>query len=944
MLNWLRRLGRKQTEGTGTLPKDLAIPPEMAPADRHFQRPDPRLDSSGTMSKPLKDQPPPFFLGGTTGIKEGHEDIMRFLMLSTNALSETDVERREHALREALALADKIKDDPNAVDALQISLGNLYGNLAGVVLVRPSHSYEENRAEAYELFERAIAQFKETEDTEGLWKTHYNLAVALSSGLAADRFTDIDLAMSHTRQAIGILRSENRDIPFEVVLNFASFAANSQGERRQGNLREAIALVEPLTTEQWHQSQADIWASAQNTLGALKTSLRGADVGTAWAEGLTAFDRALEVRTKATNPLGWAQTTLNRINVLAALDEAFFEAAPRTDAAADVANLKGAMAELESAGRGALAAAAARSTGRRLLSMAGHAALAERPALLADANELLGKALRFFSPDRAGDDFVETAEVLFDVLVAQQEDELAADLGITTLRVSQSLEEGGVQVERIREISSKLNRLGASTAMLHLIAHRPELALEAIEIARARYLQASLRLKNVPHPDESMRNIRARMRDLERIIQTESNPSHSSIEEFATLRKQLLTKISTEPGGGSTNPIELILQVLPDYGAFAWLVISEIGSSLVVLMNGPGGTQIRIGLLEADRFKNDSSLPHAWARAYSAAKRSGVQGQARWLDDIEDLSSQLWQTVVAKLVSTLQSCNVAPGAHVVIFPPGDYAVLPFALAHDKSSGRRLLDLYEVSVAPSIASLTGKPDGRVPSLLAVINPTGDLPFTAVEASEAGRQFNGLHSIILRGQECTQDAIIAAAGSTTHWLFSTHSVFDPRDPRRCAIRLARDQVLTLDSLLGSDLLGGPRIVVLSACESGLQDVARSPDEFIGFPTAFLQLGAKGVIATLWPVSDASAALLAAHVFQGLLQEQLPASAALRKAQLWIRNASVADLKTYVQNLASSDAVGADRRWLESLSIHLSELPSEARAFQHPFHWGAFTLFGH
>jgi CHAT domain-containing protein len=942
MLNWLKGFRRKEKQQADTPSENLAVPPERAPLERHFGRVDPRLDSSDASSVPNSNEPPVFFMAGATGVKEGHEEIMRFLMLSNHAEAETDVELREQRFREALAVAEKIKGDPNAAEVLRMSLGNVYGNLAGVVLVRPSHAYEENRAEAFALFERAFAHFKEYGDVEGLWKTHYNLALSLSSGLAADRLTDLDLALSHLRQAVAVLKSERREIPFQVLLNFGNFAGRSEGERRQENLHEAIALVEPLTNEVWRREAPEVWASAQNTLGALKTGLRGKDVRSAWEEGIAAFDHALEVRTKVTNPLAWALTTMNRVNVLAAFDEAFHADAPLTDAVADVADLKAAMAELESAGRGTLAATAARSTGKRLLSMARRTAHEKRAQFLSDSNDLLRKALRSFSPEIAGDDFVETAGVLFDVLLAQQENELAADLGLTALRVSQTLEEGGAQVERVRELSSKLNRLGASTAVLYLVAHRPELALEAIEIARARYLQASLRLNNTLSPGESMRDLRARMRELERKIRSESAPNHNLIDEFARLRRQLLTKMSNEPGGGSANPIELILQTLPEYGALAWLVISEIGSSLVVLMNGTAGAEIKVVSLAADFFKDGSSLSQAWARAYSAARGSGAQGRTKWFDDIDDLSFQLWQAVVADLVSVLQSSDIAPGSHVVILPPGEYAVLPFALAHDKSSGHRLLDLYEVSVAPSVISLIAKQDTRSPSLLAVINPTGDLPFTAIEATEAERQFRELDSIILRGQDCTTNAVLAALKSTSYWLFSTHGVFDPKDPRRCAIQLARDQVLSLDSLLGATLSAMPRIVVLSACESGLQDIARSPDEFIGFPTAFLQLGARGVIATLWPVSDASAALLTARVFQGLLKERLTASTALRRAQAWIRNASVEDLKTYVQNLAS-DSLGADRDWLESLSSTLNELSSVSRPFGHPFHWGAFALFG-
>jgi CHAT domain-containing protein len=44
-----------------------------------------------------------------------------------------------------------------------------------------------------------------------------------------------------------------------------------------------------------------------------------------------------------------------------------------------------------------------------------------------------------------------------------------------------------------------------------------------------------------------------------------------------------------------------------------------------------------------------------------------------------------------------------------------------------------------------------------------------------------------------------------------------------------------------------------VVLSACEIGLYDTARNADEFVGLLVTFMQLGATGVLGTLWQADD-------------------------------------------------------------------------------------------
>jgi CHAT domain-containing protein len=73
----------------------------------------------------------------------------------------------------------------------------------------------------------------------------------------------------------------------------------------------------------------------------------------------------------------------------------------------------------------------------------------------------------------------------------------------------------------------------------------------------------------------------------------------------------------------------------------------------------------------------------------------------------------------------------------------------------------------------------------------------------------------------------------------------------------------------------------LVVLSACETGLYDINRSPDEFIGLPGTFMALGAAGVVGTLWPVDHRPSDL---QVLRLLPQRGAPPPTALKRAQAW------------------------------------------------------------
>jgi CHAT domain-containing protein len=65
----------------------------------------------------------------------------------------------------------------------------------------------------------------------------------------------------------------------------------------------------------------------------------------------------------------------------------------------------------------------------------------------------------------------------------------------------------------------------------------------------------------------------------------------------------------------------------------------------------------------------------------------------------------------------------------------------------------------------------------------------------------------------------------------------------------------------------------------------------------PTAFLSLGATGVLATFWPVDDISTALLISRFFQNHIEEDMRPAAALRATQLWLRDLTMKDLRSLV-----------------------------------------------
>jgi CHAT domain-containing protein len=90
-----------------------------------------------------------------------------------------------------------------------------------------------------------------------------------------------------------------------------------------------------------------------------------------------------------------------------------------------------------------------------------------------------------------------------------------------------------------------------------------------------------------------------------------------------------------------------------------------------------------------------------------------------------------------------------------------------------------------------------------------------------------------------------------------------------------------LLTGEAFVGLDL-SGLDLVVLSACETGLGDVAGGEGVF-GLQKAFHLAGCKTVVASLWKVDDGATAALMGLFYRHLWVDKLPPREALRRAQL-------------------------------------------------------------
>ncbi len=116
---------------------------------------------------------------------------------------------------------------------------------------------------------------------------------------------------------------------------------------------------------------------------------------------------------------------------------------------------------------------------------------------------------------------------------------------------------------------------------------------------------------------------------------------------------------------------------------------------------------------------------------------------------------------------------------------------------------------------------------------------------------------------------------------------------------------DGILTAEEVAGMDLWG-TRMVVISACESGLGE-AKGGEGVFGLRRAFTIAGAQSLVMTLWAVSDDATRQLMESLYRHLPEQRTPQRALLAAQREWIAKKRAAGLYPHPVHWASFVASG-------------------------------------
>jgi CHAT domain-containing protein len=767
------------------------------------------------------------------------------------------------------------------------------------------------------------------------------------------------------------------------------YRARIHGDRAE-NIEAAIKAYEAALTVHTRETFPQDWAATQNDLGnAYSDRIQGSRAENLEA-AIKAYESALTVYTREAFPPDWALTQNNLgaaywFRIQGSRAENLEAAIKAYESALTVYTLEAIPQEWAMTQNNLGSAYAVRIQGSRAENLEA-AIKAYEAALAVRTREAFPR------------DHLLTARTLADVWTqrgnwVRARDTLAGARDAFFILFGQ----GVINEIEARHLISQAGSLFADLAYAEAENGDVKAALATLSEGRAILLAAALRQQSLaltPQEEIAYRSLQLEIREWAKLAEAKGTEGAEALRHLsavrgkfsalvreASRRSQIEGGIDVIAGEGLLKDAALVAPIVKSLGSKILIVTVADNIPAIAVTEFPELTSATLQALL--RQTGEAGQASGWLVDY---ERQQTDPKA-WRAAIEGIGPKLWTLFAGKLDGALKKAGVKDGARLIVLPTGALGFLPLELARDPVSGRSFAEAYNVTEVPSLeaylaAARTAAKAGP-PSLAEAVNPTGDipglgLPYTEVEGALVASRFKGKPLIKLDRTSATPDVVLAGLKGKSYWHFASHGLFDWDDARQSGLMMKDKQLLTVGALLDArGTLGAPRLVVLSACETGLFDTAKNPDEFVGLPAAFLQLGAGGVIGSLWEVDDLATALLMAKFYELHLDGGLAPADALKQAKAWLRNATNRELIAYAKAAQAASApqsqapdlvavLSTGRRGSESRFAGMWDALQEAGAergkrakrgkgkpaaasldakrFAHPYYWSGFVYTGY
>jgi CHAT domain-containing protein/tetratricopeptide (TPR) repeat protein len=815
--------------------------------------------------------------------------------------------------------------------------------LAGVLVERtPADRRKAAVEEAVKLVESSIRISNGRLPGLGMTLLVVSLADAYRNRLEGDLAANVERAIAYLQSMLDSLAPDDQPgLRRMLQLNLGAALVGRPAGVRAANVEAAIAAYQSALAGWDGADQPATWAQLQQNLAAAYLQRGGDDQVADAGLAIDACRQALRVFTRDQRPADWLWTAVNLTSAYVLRIQKDETKATRLDDAREAVKIADEALAVIDRDVDALQWAS-------LNAAAGSARVAAGDDERAIAS--YRRALEVFRPELSPVECRVAATNLGRIHSRRREWAAAADaylLAIDALEAAYG--EAQARWSREAELVRASDLYRAAAAALAR-AKRPAKAAEVAEHGRARALVESLD-RGRPDPrlsaldPELVARYQAAVTAVAALDRARS-PDPGIASSARTELAGVEAEIRRQPGlGDFLRPpgLAAIAAVLAPGEALAYAITTVEGTVFLVVHQGPAAPDVTVvpaedfTLLELSRFLTEAALdPAGQAITGSSYLASQLAGQGDLPAALDRGLPGLGRQLVAPLADELARLGTRS---LVLVPTGLLSLLPLHAAPLDADGSCLLDRMPVRYSPSARALApagqDAPPAAARRLVAVADPTGTLTWAGPEcaAVAAAAAAAGIAASVLSDADATAASVLQALAGATHVHVASHGRFDSDDPLRSELLLA-GRPLTLGDLLNEERLGRAELVVASACQTGITDFSRLPDEALGLPAGFLQAGATAAVATLWPVADHSTALLMAAFYARLLGGPggpADPAAALAGAQSWLRDSPAGTLREF----AAANA--------PDLALELAFKEPGDRLYAHPYYWAPFTLVG-
>ncbi|XGV97798.1 MAG: CHAT domain-containing protein [Leptolyngbya sp. BL-A-14] len=819
----------------------------------------------------------------------------------------------------------------------------------------------DNRAENLEMainaYKQALQIYTREAYPEKWAMTQNNLAVTYYENIRGDRTENLEMAITTYKKALQVYNLT--DFPEQWAMTQSNLA-NAYRDRIRGkrtdNLEMAIAIYEEALQIYSPEAFPERWAMTQNNLAAAyRDRLKGNRTDN-FKRAINLYRQALQVYQREAYPEKWAMTQNNLAN------------AYTNDAQeGEISDLESAITlyteVLEVYTRDEFPWEWA-TTQNNLGSAYSSCTIDNDTGNLNKAILAYELSLQIRTPQVFPKDCRQTAYNLGNLYFQQQSWSKAKRAYALALQASEILYQSTLLLDSQAAELAEIADLPRRAAYAYAQSGDLQSAVLTLERGRARNLSETLerdradlvRLQELaPDLYRQYAEITSQLRNLEaqqRLWMTSENRYN--------LTPEILRAEALQVQHALTETINKI-RLIPDYKDFlsqsdfdGFISSLRSGVPLIYILSTSGGGLILIVTSNCItplwlNALTETSLRELLDRYFNAYKEFQANYQ-NWLNILESITSQLWQSVMAPLIDYLKQHSYQ---QAVLIPIGYLSLLPLHAAWVEAAATPTgkyyaLDEILLTYAPNAKSLNAAfsiaQRTRSDAILAIDNPLQDLPNSHYEVAAAVASFPQKH--IFQHDAATVEAVLNVLSQYNVLHLSCHGTANLHVPLNNGLVMS-DGVLTLRSLLNVKLVennqGGIRLAVLSACETGLIGLELI-DEVISLPTGLLQSGIAGIVASLWSVLDLSTTMLLVRFYDFWCNDSLEPAEALRKAQQWVRDTSNGEKTVYFRDCMSAQpnaTVPASTADYLYKSMILAD--PNARDFAHPFHWAAFSYVG-